>query len=664
MKYRAEIDGLRAVAVVPVILFHAGFETFGGGYVGVDVFFVISGYLITTIILNEMNEGRFSLVNFYERRARRILPALFFVMLVCLPFAWAWLTPGDMEDFARSVAAVSVFASNILFWRESGYFDTAAELKPLLHTWSLAVEEQYYIVFPVFLMLVWRLGKPLIIVSLAVIFVLSLGLAEWASHNKPWAAFFLLPMRGWELLMGAFCAFALLRFSTERFRLTAQILSASGACLIAAAIFTFDSKTPMPGLYATIPTTGAALIILFANGDTLVRKLLSQRYIVGIGLVSYSAYLWHQPLFAFARHRLLEPSELLMILLSLASVGLAFLSWKFIETPFRNKKKITRPRIFQSAIISSVLFLTVGIFAHLNNGFPGRFTHMLVGDTGHRAFYELADRKYANCSIKSILDNSRYFEEIVRCKKSLEGYPDIVLLGDSHSEHLFVGLAELLPDINTAFYMQPYKPYLNDKNFSHIYDEILNNNRSQLVLLSMHYWERVAKFRFSNDISPEMRERLHRKFKNYAKMRAPGKISDGEIEEFYAQFKKAVSALIEAGKQVVLIGDIPRYSIEPDICVYQIKGTFGEVHPLCHMPISEADAQKDTFHHTLQRLSSDLGIKYIDLFPVVCDEEKCSMVRGGKVIYRDDDHFNILGSRLAGDYIIERISEELSAGGH
>ena len=150
MKYRAEIDGLRALAVVPVILFHAGFELFSGGFVGVDVFFVISGYLITTILIEDIESQRFSLVNFYERRARRILPALFFVMLVCIPFAWMWMLPYQMKDFSQSLVAVSLFASNILFWRESGYFAAAAEEKPLLHTWSLAVEEQYYVLFPIF----------------------------------------------------------------------------------------------------------------------------------------------------------------------------------------------------------------------------------------------------------------------------------------------------------------------------------------------------------------------------------------------------------------------------------------------------------------------------------------------------------------------------------
>lgn len=207
MKYRREIDGLRALAVLPVIFFHAGFKAFEGGFVGVDIFFVISGYLITNIILSDLNAGKFSIVTFYERRARRILPALFFVMLCCLPFAWLWLVPTHLEDFCQSMAAVSVFSSNILFWRESGYFGVASELKPLLHTWSLAVEEQYYLFFPLFLLGLWKLRKRWIFGSLALVAIVSLLLAQWGAYNKPAATFFLLPTRGWELAIGALIAF-------------------------------------------------------------------------------------------------------------------------------------------------------------------------------------------------------------------------------------------------------------------------------------------------------------------------------------------------------------------------------------------------------------------------------------------------------------------------
>jgi peptidoglycan/LPS O-acetylase OafA/YrhL len=236
-------------------MFHAGFETFRGGFVGVDVFFVISGYLITTIILAELEQGKFSIVNFYERRARRILPALFLVMLVCIPFAWFWLLPSDMKDFSQSLVVVSVFASNILFWRESGYFDTAAERKPLLHTWSLAVEEQYYVLFPLFLMLFWKLGKRWILVTLGLVFVASLAVAQWAAYAKPAAAFYLLPTRGWELLVGAFAAFYLSQANRKEFgKGLSELGGWLGVALILYSVFAFSKATPFPGFYALVPT--------------------------------------------------------------------------------------------------------------------------------------------------------------------------------------------------------------------------------------------------------------------------------------------------------------------------------------------------------------------------------------------------------------------------
>jgi peptidoglycan/LPS O-acetylase OafA/YrhL len=358
-KYRPEIDGLRAIAVLPVILFHAGFETFSGGFVGVDVFFVISGYLITTIILAELEQGKFSIVNFYERRARRILPALFLVMLVCIPFAWFWLVPSDMKDFSQSLVAVSVFASNILFWLESGYFDTSAELKPLLHTWSLAVEEQYYVLFPLFLMLFWRLGKRWILVPLGLVFVASLSVAEWAAYAKPSAAFYLLPTRGWELLIGAFAAFYLSKVSRKEFsKGVSEFCGWLGVTLILYAVFAYSKTTQFPGLYALVPTLGTVLVILFATQQTTVAKFVGNRAFVGVGLISYSAYLWHQPLFAFARQRsLTEPSHTVFLVLSVLALVLAYFSWRYVEAPFRSKIRVKRSQVFTLAFLISAGFI-------------------------------------------------------------------------------------------------------------------------------------------------------------------------------------------------------------------------------------------------------------------------------------------------------------------
>jgi peptidoglycan/LPS O-acetylase OafA/YrhL len=375
MKYRSEIDGLRALAVVPVILFHAGFELFGGGFIGVDVFFVISGYLITTIIISEMIDGKFNLINFYERRARRILPALFFILLICIPFAVFWLPPNDLQDFGQSLYAVSLFFSNFLFWLESGYFAIDAESKPLLHTWSLAVEEQFYIIFPIFLILIWRFSSKLIIWILILVFAVSLGVAHWAtvfsSHNRIVSgAFFLLPTRAWELLLGSFSALYLQNNKFLESKLINQFLSCLGLILILYAIFAFDSSTPFPSLYSLIPTIGTVLLILSASPYTLIHKILSFRPIVFMGLISYSAYLWHQPMLAFAKHKFYDdlPSYILIIL-CVVSIIFAYFTWKLVEQPFRNKKIYTRKKIFLFSFLGILFFSSAGFYINKTNGF-------------------------------------------------------------------------------------------------------------------------------------------------------------------------------------------------------------------------------------------------------------------------------------------------------
>ncbi|MBW7922100.1 MAG: acyltransferase [Rubellimicrobium sp.] len=436
MRYRREIDGLRAVAVLPVILYHAGVTLFGGGYVGVDVFFVISGYLITTILIGDLERGHLSIAHFYERRARRILPALFPVMLACIPFAYMWMLPQELKNFAKSLVAVTLFGSNMLFWREDGYFAPAAEMKPLLHTWSLAVEEQYYLLFPLFLLLVWKLGRRRVFWIVCAIAAASLLLSEWGWRHKPVANFYFAPTRAWELLAGSICAFV----SFGRAQRSSNLLSAAGLLLILAAVFVYDDATPFPSLYALAPVIGSVLIILFAADETWVARLLSLRPFVGIGLISYSAYLWHQPLFAFARLRsLTTPAPWLMAALALLSLALAWASWRYIEQPFRNRRHpfpATRARVFVASGVVGALFIAVGLAGYVGKGLPWRSNGVVtMGEIGQRLTQTYGI--YQDCD--------GLFDAVGHCQTS--STPEVLLWGDSFAMQLAQGILASEPDV-------------------------------------------------------------------------------------------------------------------------------------------------------------------------------------------------------------------------
>lgn len=426
MDYRREIDGLRALAVIPVMLFHAGFQLFSGGFVGVDVFFVISGYLITSILIAELEAGRFSVLNFYERRARRILPALFVVMLVCIPFACLWLLPQDMKTFSRSLIAVAGFVSNIYFWQTSGYFETAAELKPLLHTWSLAVEEQYYLFFPLFLMFIWKYCKKWAFAILIVIALFSLALAQWGSVAQPDATFYLLPTRGWELLIGALLALNLAKDNKWHFsKVINEIFGLLGLLLLIAAIFLFNKQTPFPSLYALIPTVGTALIIFCASSQTFVGRFLGHQSFVGIGLISYSAYLWHQPLYAFARYNSSdEPGTWIFVSLTMAAIVLAYFSWRYIERPFRDKRRYSHRQIFTFGAAGIALFVAFGLAGHITKGFQPRSANK-------------NELPWLECDSPHTVNGLCTFG-------NLSASETLVLVGDSH-------LAHLSKAISTAF---------------------------------------------------------------------------------------------------------------------------------------------------------------------------------------------------------------------
>ncbi|MBZ2167686.1 acyltransferase family protein [Marinobacter sp. F4216] len=484
MNYRKEIDGLRAVAVLPVIFFHAGFERFSGGYVGVDVFFVISGYLITSIILIEKEKKTFSLVNFYERRARRIIPALFTIMFVSLFFSWFLLPPLLMQDFFQSLIAVSFFSSNILFWQETGYWGGENELKPLLHTWSLAVEEQFYVLFPLFLMLMWGFRRRWIFSCLLILGMLSLSFSHWAAFNDPTANFFLLPSRIWELAIGSAIAFYFLyhapfiKTSLSHKRLE-ELFGWIGIFMISYSVFYFDEHTPFPSLYTIYPTVGTALIIIFANGETFLGKILGSRPFIYIGLISYSAYLWHQPIFAYARQIYLdEPPKLIFMILSASSILFAYISWKYIEAPFRKRSLFSRRQIFSFTALGSLFFVAIGLAGHFTGGFPNRYPEEL--------------RFIANLSLKEVNDERhRNRDELCKmrisdtiCGTLSNDLPNILVIGDSHGPDGLNIFSNAFPGANFLISEQGGCPLIHDlTGITYAYEQCtsFNKNRFQEI---------------------------------------------------------------------------------------------------------------------------------------------------------------------------------------
>lgn len=425
MRYRAEIDGLRALAVIPVILFHAGVSGFSGGFVGVDIFFVISGFLITGILVDDLECGKFSLAYFYERRIRRILPALFAVMVVCMPLAWWWLLPDQLLEFSESIVATLVFVSNMFFWAKSGYFETAAEEKPLLHTWSLAVEEQFYIFFPIITLYLWKYRKFSLLHSFVFLGIISFILCEIGWREAASANFYLAPARGWELLSGAVAAL----ISRGKPASGSNILSFIGLIAVVCAVFFYDRSTPFPSYYALVPVLGTVLVLLYGIRGTLVAALLSRKPFVMIGLISYSAYLWHQPLFAFQRVRSLHaPDEITMLGLSLLSLVLAYLSWRFIEAPFRKRELISREKVFSILALSAGILLVGGFVGSIYGSSPG-------------LYFDWKDA--SECVVRNGFNDETHSARI--SKKCLqENGKNFILIGDSHAESVSKELREVI----------------------------------------------------------------------------------------------------------------------------------------------------------------------------------------------------------------------------
>jgi len=634
LKYRAEIDGLRALAVAPVILFHAGFELFSGGFIGVDIFFVISGYLITTLLIEDIENQRFSLLNFYERRARRILPALLLVMLSCIPFAWVWLPPQAMKDFSQSLLATSSFSSNILFWLKSGYFDSANEMKPLLHTWSLAVEEQYYVLFPLFLMSIWRLGKTRLFCIIATLAAISLMLSEWGARNNPTANFYLAPTRIWELFAGALAVFIVQGKEIKN----NNALALGGLAAVVFSIFVFDENTPFPSIYALTPVLGTVFILIYANKETYVAKLLSRRLFVGLGLISYSAYLWHQPILAFYRHATVEQNTPTYIALISATLFLAYLSWRYIERPFRSKTQISRSTFFWLTSIPIVGICAFGIMGNASDGFAKKRNKALFKDLA----YNSSRLGYIECPETL----SKTDPTLDYCHGTSE-QPTALLIGDSHADDKFYGIAKALNQYQWRLIGNPSCPPLIGLEFTaadgtvctarlrKVFDYVKSQQQLKLVVLSFAHSYPLETFIAADHIQKKFDplDSIITDLKNPKLNR---------IDAFYGGLTNTLEFLHQLEINVIIVIDIPELTFFPLDC---IKGKVDCIF-----------AKKDVLtRQALHRSQlTEFGARFsnvaiYDPIDDFCAGENCSILRDGHTLYRDSHHLSLFGSQYYGE---------------
>lgn len=432
MEYRSDIDGLRAIAVLTVIFFHAGFTAFSGGYLGVDIFFVISGFLITGIIKGDIDKGSFSLLKFYNRRARRILPALIAIILGIYVVSYFVLIPNQWKEFNESVVAVSVFASNIYFLLTTGYFDVDAEYKLLIHTWTLSLEEQFYILFPLAIILFDRFKKNIghfVIIA----FLGSLLLSEYLSRQYVDLNYYILPTRAWQLLAGSICA--IYRPDIDRLNPFAgrtrlrEIVVLSALVVIVLSTMLFDAETRNPSLITLIPIFACCVLMMFGQDSKLANRILAVRPMIFIGLISYSAYLWHQPVFVFYRLTFFDHSVLGAVICILLTLFLSYLTYRFVEQPFRRGSPDMSHKKVLAVSVASLTCLALFAFT-LSRTKPGYLPSVA----------QLGDTAYAGESYnwRNRVDGSG-------------GEGGILLYGDSHARHYAPWLEELARSEKRSF---------------------------------------------------------------------------------------------------------------------------------------------------------------------------------------------------------------------
>lgn len=606
--YRPDIDGLRAVAIIPVVLFHAGFPYLNGGYVGVDVFFVISGYVITLGIQDRLAAGTFTIRDFYERRIRRIIPALLFTIVLTAAIARIFLPPSAMAEFARSLTASAAFAANVYFWRSSGYFDPSAQTRPLLHLWSLSVEEQFYLFIPLVLYATWRFYRHRQIVFFVIAALASLVLSIYITDKAPSANFYLLPSRAWELLIGA--VLALLPGIVIENRLLREVFAAIGLASIVVVVFAYNGTTPFPGAAALPPTLGAALLILVGRtGFTYTSNLLATTPLVAIGLISYSLYLVHWPIAVFTRYYLLtKPDFLYANFIVAASFALAVFSWRFVERPFRRRggPQLGPRKLLLYGTAGLMGLAALGVVDVQSGGVQFRPSDHDSEDGNEPA---LADLKANVCFL---VDRPYEAWKNDQCMRTTGASQNALLWGDSFAAHYVSGLIKNernLRDNIIQYTFAGCPPVLSYYSYAipdckefnaHVFDVIQKDRVSSVVLSAR--WDLLR-----------------------------GRGMDG--------LRQTVRLLTERHLEVYVIGQSPTFAFDTTVLADRRAG---------FQPDGTAAWTIDFGRSENEQIKALTGqVHFIDPLQHFCRGSICTYMKQWAKLYFDYGHFSDVGSDLA-----------------
>lgn len=609
--YRPEIDGLRSIAIVPVVLYHLGLM--GGGFAGVDVFYVISGYLITGLLLKAEPFGVTAIAEFYSRRIRRLLPALSAVMLFVLIVAWLIYLPTDFRDVGRSAVATTLFSSNVLFWLRAGYFEPSALTKPLLHTWSLAVEEQFYVVFPLVVLLIRRMPVGGRMWVLGVLAAASLAFSCWAVTTYPVFAFYMLPTRAWELLAGALISAGGL---TLRGRF-GGIAATFGMLGLVALLILYQDDMAFPGPWA-VPIVGCTVLVILGAQQGLARLVLASRPMVWIGKISYSWYLWHWPAIVFTKYYLMRDlTALEQAALFLGSLLVAYLSWRFLETPIR-RLNVSRLRVFVAAAVTSLAFILVGYTIHARDGMPERFPTVTATPPGEE-FYNAG-----SCFLHIRQPFSEWKPERCSFPAAAAGHSRVVLWGDSYAAHYMPGLRRLQATVPfdlsqvTAAGCPPFVEYTEANR-----PNCLGFNRGSLAwILSDRPDVVVYAVRWN-------------RYRDRAMI--------------YREASRAVSRLRAAGIEVLIIGESPVYAA-PVPQIRQILTMRGQ--DATHLRTTNDFAA----NAILERVARETGSGFFSPQAALCIGATCRLEVPGGLAHWDEGHLSVYGS----EFLAERMRGDLA----